>query len=259
MLASGAVSAIEKVPAGNSQSGHNLPLPARAIEVAPHVFSLGQAIDPEQGDMVEGLAIVHPKKIEVKPTAKPDKNSRPSACYAFLAKDAKWKTVEPWLINTANSYGLTADSIFSILTDSITKWENAAKADILGNGSVTANDLLADLSYPDTLNEVYFGPLDDGAIAMTVIWGIFDGTPKTRELREWDQIYNSLYTWSDTGATDAMDFENIATHELGHSAGMGDLYDSACGEETMFGYATWGETIKRTLNAGDLFGIGKLY
>ena len=56
-----------------------------------------------------------------------------------------------------------------------------------------------------------------------------------------------------------MDFANIATHELGHSVGLDDLYDDKCREQTMHGYADYGETKKRTLEAGDIAGISKLY
>ncbi|MBA7681586.1 hypothetical protein ES703_89926 [subsurface metagenome] len=56
-----------------------------------------------------------------------------------------------------------------------------------------------------------------------------------------------------------MDFENIATHELGHAVGLGDLYDSKCSEQTMYGYASNGETKKRTLESGDIAGIQSLY
>jgi hypothetical protein len=56
-----------------------------------------------------------------------------------------------------------------------------------------------------------------------------------------------------------MDFESIATHELGHIMGMADLYDSACSDQTMYGYATNGETHKRSLGTGDIWGIHALY
>ena len=39
-----------------------------------------------------------------------------------------------------------------------------------------------------------------------------------------------------------MDVLNIATHEIGHAAGMGDLYTTSAQEETMFGYSNEGET-----------------
>ena len=56
-----------------------------------------------------------------------------------------------------------------------------------------------------------------------------------------------------------MDIENIVTHELGHTFGMGDLYDSNCANETMYGYASEAETNKRTLESGDIEGVSKLY
>ena len=56
-----------------------------------------------------------------------------------------------------------------------------------------------------------------------------------------------------------MDFESIATHELGHSVGLDDLYTAECAEQTMYGYATEGETKKRSLEAGDIEGVGQLY
>lgn len=85
---------------------------------------------------------------------------------------------------------------------------------------------------------------------------------------EWDQIYDDAdFDWSeDCTAEDCtilgnekMDFENIATHELGHSVGLDDLYEDKCSEQTMYGYADDGETKKRNLEAGDITGIQKLY
>ena len=55
-----------------------------------------------------------------------------------------------------------------------------------------------------------------------------------------------------------MDFENIAQHELGHSFGLGHPSDG-CTEETMYRFASEGETKKRNLNSGDIAGIKKLY
>jgi len=56
-----------------------------------------------------------------------------------------------------------------------------------------------------------------------------------------------------------MDTQNIATHELGHAAGMGDLYETTAALETMYGYSTEGETSKRDLYFGDIAGIQNLY
>jgi hypothetical protein len=58
---------------------------------------------------------------------------------------------------------------------------------------------------------------------------------------------------------DVMDILNIATHELGHAAGMGDLYNTSASKETMYGYSSEGEITKRDLYIGDTAGIKNLY
>jgi hypothetical protein len=95
---------------------------------------------------------------------------------------------------------------------------------------------------------------------VTIVWGIFSGPTFQRQLVEWDQVYDdSDFDWSLTGELYKMDFDNIATHELGHTMGMGDLYTSGCSDQTMYGYASEGETNKRDLNSGDINGINNLY
>lgn len=48
-------------------------------------------------------------------------------------------------------------------------------------------------------------------------------------------------------------------HELGHVFGLSDLFLDSCNEETMYGLVGLGEVNKRTLEAGDIDGIHKLY
>ena len=224
------------------------------------VLSLGTAVDPQTGKLVEGLAIIHRKDSNSHKPNHPNQGGGQS-CYGYLASGAKWKTLEPWTVNPANSSGLGADFVFTNLSDDIVKWEVAAGAEILGTGSSTTQTLVADTTSLDGVNEVYFAAIDDsGTIAVTIVWGIFSGPPFGRELVEWDQVYDDAdYDWSASGEAGKMDFENIATHELGHSVGMADLYNLSCVAETMYGYADFGETNKRDLNAGDILGISKLY
>lgn len=238
-----------------------------AADNSPVVF-LGSSVDPGTGKVVEGFAIVHYKKDGG--NAKPSGGSaRLPSCYGFLASGAKWKTVEPWVANGTNTEGLDANFVLANLTGDVAKWEDAADgsvnsvqgANVLGVGSLTGNVLVADTVSPDNVNEVYFGDVSSsGAIAVTIVWGVFSGPTWNRRLVEWDMIFDETdFNWSSTGDLAKMDFENIATHELGHAVGLADLYNSACAEETMYGYATNGETKKQTLNTGDIAGMNKLY
>lgn len=252
----GLIAAAVAVPSSAlANSSAPVRVPAGASEVRP----LGLSFDSGSNRLVEGYAIVHYRKGGAKGggQAKPARTQ----CYGFLAKDAKWKSVEPWVVNPSNASGLDGGFVASNLTADIAKWESAAGANILGDGTVTADVLAGDTASPDNVNEVYFADVaEPGAIGITIVWGIFSGPTFQRELVEWDQIYDDVdYGWSDSGAAGAMDFENIATHELGHSVGLGDLYTSACASETMYGYASFGETQKRDLHTGDIAGIAKLY
>jgi hypothetical protein len=231
------------------------------------VISLGTGMDPATGKLVEGYAFIHYKDQAAKPEGKPGKGG--TKCYGFLAKDTKWKILETWVVNTTNTRGLAEASVLSILDGGISKWEDAADGtvgnsaiiDILGSGSTTSDALAADTVSPDNQNEVYFADISSaGAIAVTIVWGIFSGPPWMRELVEWDQVYDDVdYDWSLSGESGKMDFDNIATHELGHSVGMADIYSTDCSEVTMYGYADYGETKKRDLEPADVTGVSSLY
>lgn len=247
-----------------------LVLPAAAD--ASHVISLGTAVDPQSGRVVEGFAILHPREEAARPTGagggKGGKKGGGSTCYAFMASGAKWKSVEPWIVNPTNTSGLSDTFVFADLIGNIDKWEDAADGtvgdagavDILGDGTITSDPLMADMTAPDARNEVYFGSIaDPGVVGVTIVWGVFGGPPQGRELVEWDQVYDEAdYPWSSSGEAGKMDFENVSTHELGHAMGL-DHPDDSCTEETMYRYTDYGETLRRSLNAGDIAGIDALY
>lgn len=242
-----------------------LVLPLNADE-SP-VLSLGTSIDPKTKEAVEGIAFIHYKK-EFSHTPKHNGGAATTSCYAFLAKGAKWKSVEPWLVNPTNSRGIDEAYIASNITGDIFKWEDAADgavngilgANILGGGTTTFSPLTAENTAPDGLNEVYFADVSStGAIAVTIVWGRFSGPVSQRRLVEWDMIIDDVdFDWSQTGEPGKMDFENIITHELGHAVGMGHPVDT-CAEETMFRFADFGEIKKQSLNSGDIAGINILY
>ena len=257
-------------PSSPSSPDKPFALPKDAEKISEDTFKLKPSKDPSTGETVEAFAFVH-KKSHFKEV--PARVQRPakisvSTCYGYFASGAKWKSVEPWVVNPANNSGISDGAVFNTFVNAISKWEdatdgvvgNGAGVNVLGDGSATSAVLLADTVSPDNVNEAYFGAIDDpDTIAVTIVWGIFSGPTFQRRLVEWDQIYNSVYDWSSSGESNKMDLGNIVIHEKGHSFGMNDLYTSFCSEQTMYGYATTGETKKTTLEAGDINGINKLY
>lgn len=119
------------------------------------------------------------------------------------------------------------------------------------------NDLAWTSDQRDNKNTMVWGNYpESGVIAVTIVW--FNRATKT--ILEFDMVFDTDYAWGD-GAVDSsvMDLQNIATHELGHGAGLDDVYQNPSYQETMYGYSTSGETSKRDLYTGDKEGITKLY
>lgn len=239
-------------------------IPENAVEVTPGVFQLPSVV--VNGRVVQGFMFVDYKKEFAKPPWAGGGGAT-SNCFSFLAKGAKWKMIENYLVDPTNNTGLNATFVRSNVALDISKWEDAADGAV-GNGiskNILGNEVSgavdgADTSSPDNKNEVLFANVDSpGAIAVTIVWGYFSGPPSTRELIEWDQVYDDAdFAWSSSGEAGKIDFENIATHELGHAVGMGHSPDT-CTEETMYRFADYGETKKRDLNAGDVAGVKSLY
>lgn len=225
------------------------------------IASVSAFSDNAKIPVLEKKTFIHYKKANAKPPWAGGGNGKSDiTCYTFLSKNAKWKTVEDFKVNPLNGDGLSSSFVLDSVNAGIAEWENYG-GNIFGSGAIDYNASYNSGDF-DGVNTVSFGDLGDpNAIAVTTVWGYFSGPPQTRELLEWDMLFNDAsFSFGNSDSNSSkMDFLNIFTHEQGHSSGLGDLYDSGCLEETMYGYSTEGETKKRSLNAGDIEGIQKLY
>lgn len=251
-------------PLSYAQPAKTFSLPKNAKKISETLYDLGQK--EVNGKVAQGYAFIHKKDPSGRSAfGKGQGGKKPGSgatnCYEFLSKGARWKVTEPYILEATNSSGLSPEYIASASAVATATWDNQVSFGLFGprvEGTVDGADTVA----PDGKNEVYFGSISDpGAIAVTIVWGYFSGPTFARELLEFDMIFDDVdFRWGDAQADSAvMDFQNIATHELGHAAGLGDLYTTSCTQETMYGYASEGEINKRDLNTGDITGIKKLY
>ncbi len=193
----------------------------------------------------------------------PDKGGKGGGdkCFSVLAKGAKWKVVENYIVDPTNAQNIPDSLITQATTAGINEWNVNSPETIFGNevtGTVQASTIGVSMN---DQNEMIFADIDrPGVIAVTFTWGIYGGPPQARELVEWDAVYDDQdFDWGDATSNPAlMDLQNIITHELGHSGGLGHP-ESTCVDETMYAFASAGETKKRDLNAGDKAGINNLY
>lgn len=186
--------------------------------------------------------------------------------YAFLGKGVKWKDLPVnYVIDPDNPD--VESFVVEAISNGAEEWDAHTDVNLFGSYTIVY-DATFDTDSPDGRNELLFGNWpEENVIAVTVVWGYFRGPPQQREIIEFDIMFDTDFNWgyagdtseTELGDTSIMDLQNIATHEFGHGAGLADLYADECSEQTMYGYADYGETKKRTLNTGDIAGIQALY
>lgn len=98
---------------------------------------------------------------------------------------------------------------------------------------------------------------EDNPDWLAVAWVWYDTS--TLEISSTSITFSTHWPWATNGASDAYDVQGIAAHESGHWLMLNDLYSGGCSEATMYGYASLGETKKRTLDGGDIAGIQAIY
>jgi predicted Zn-dependent protease len=187
--------------------------------------------------------------------AKPGKGAaKDSSCYSLMG--VKWQaTPVNYYINPTNPQGLTQTFITSAISTAAETWDATTSKELFNNAYQV--DYSARYGTYDGKNSIAFGPYQqNNVIAVTSVWY----NKRTKSIVEFDQLYNTYYSWGDATANSAlMDLQNIATHELGHAVGLDDIYNSRCTAVTMYGYSDNGETIKRTLEQPDITGLQKMY
>ena len=157
--------------------------------------------------------------------------------------------------NCADSAAGDQASQLTQIQNGMAGWNNAGANFVFTYAGTSTQ---TSVTYNNT-NLIFFSlnPPDGGDyVAANYHW--FDGG----DMLESDIVYNDAdYTWwnGSGGCFNKMDIWNIATHELGHSLCLLDLYNSGDSEKTMYGYTGWCETKKRTLDPDDINGIISVY
>ena len=180
---------------------------------------------------------------------KPDSNDK----YWYKVSSLTWNNPNPQIQYEINLEGSgLGPSAASAIATCFETWDDTTNAELFSN-SYTASVLEAGVR--DYHNVLSFGIEEPGIIAVTTIWSI------SGQIVEIDVLFNTYYPWTQNGAveTNKMDLENIATHEIGHWLVLEDLYNRPARSVTMYGYSTYGETIKETLEADDIKGVQVIY
>jgi len=238
------------------------------LVLAERIYAEGKGGKVDKGPLSKKV-FIHYKKPRGKPE-NPGKPSKPpkddGGSYTYIANGLKWRGAEDYSFNPGGS----SPSFSSDISAAMATWDDQVGFQIFGSLSTSNTAMVNENSDGD--NVFVFDNLDNypwlnigdssNVIAVTIVWGYYNGPPQLREIEEVDMIFNtgSAWGWGDATVNPTlMDVQNIAAHEVGHAAGMGDLYRVSAQDETMFGYSSIGETKKRDLYYGDIAGITNLY
>ena len=155
-------------------------------------------------------------------------------CY----KLAKWRWSPP-VSYTIDSNDFSQRET-SALADAKAEWQTYTSKKLF-NDFTTGSGIAG---VRDNKNLITFGNYpQNGVIAVTYTWY----NPGTKLAVESDILFDTDFSWGTTGDASLMDVQNIATHEMGHTLGLSDLYTDSCNSVTMYGYSTEGDIEKRTL------------
>lgn len=168
----------------------------------------------------------------------------------------KWKAseVEYFFFSASlTGTGLDVAATETSLLNGFAVWREAnGNAPLFDLNHDTTSDSPAIPAY-DGVNALAWQDLGAGTtIAVTYTWY----SRKTKEAVHFDMAFNTRFAWSNVGASDAMDVQNIAAHEAGHVMGLDHATPA---DNTMYAYADEGETQKRDLAPGDVAGINARY
>jgi len=209
-------------------------------------------LDPDGKWLLEKQVFVHYKTDDVKPQ-NPGKTGS-AICYKLMG--VAWDTLPvDYVINPTNSQGLQDSFVTSAVQSSAETWDSATSKELFADSYLVDNT--AQYGAADGKNAIAFGAYSqNNVIAVTTVWYTRVG----KKIVEFDILFNDAYQWGDaTSNSSVMDLQNIATHELGHSVGLSDVYTQSCSAVTMYGYSAYGETSKRTLEPSDILGLQKIY
>jgi hypothetical protein len=230
------------------------------VIVSPSIPASGKASEQTQGKAgknakgppaIETVTFVNTPHWSSPPWYPP---TQETDTYRLVVGGLRWAGDDPAVDCVVYTQGAPAGA-FGAISPAFTEWDGWTSADIYG--SITESGENPPGIAADEVNTISWGTIDGpgGTIAVTQ----FRYWVNTRELIEFDIVFDSDEDWSTTGDENAFDIQNVATHELGHSLVLDDLRSPRDGALTMHAYTWPGDIAKRDLGSGDILGIRAIY
>ncbi len=182
---------------------------------------------------------------------------------AYDVSPYRWQTTGiKYTINPSTAvrnYRLSQNDVKNAITNSFETWDKAIAPQINlydSNGVTMSSTARASLNSPDYKNVITWASISNhNIVAMSNMWY----RTSDNRLVDCDIVFNTYFKWGIGSSTGKYDIQDICTHEVGHWTGLNDIYDGHYTPMTMYGYASFGETYKRSLEPGDVTGVNVAY
>jgi hypothetical protein len=179
---------------------------------------------------------------------------------AYSLTGRKWVQKDPQIkmsVNAAGS-GLTTAQMQSAVTAAANTWDAATNQNLFHDGGAVATTAVQ--GKYDKQNVISFINYNPGctALASAGTWYRLTKVDGYYPIVESDIAFNSNYKWTTTGES-GKDFQSVALHEMGHTIGLGDIYNKVAFSKDTRQVMHYYTGIKRTLGNGDATGVWKLY
>lgn len=279
----GFVCCTNAVRASRSLLAHLLERRPESYRVSHDTHWLGVAPHPRDSSRnVTGYALLHVHKRSWRARALVNSVSKHvhfnrslhvsgEACTAPISPHAHWRSTPGFEVFTKSRQGIPAEQFVAAATGAAESWRCLlASRGLAAIGPMTAVDKTRSardmcIDAPDGHNQIGFGPVhsDGGTVALTTLWGVFDGPLSERELTEFKIVLDEeSFPFGDSAIQKGVvDTRSTLTHELGHANGIDDGYiaSSTCEEGTMFGTSAENEIKKRSIETSDAEVLFSLY
>lgn len=189
-----------------------------------------------------------------------------SSAYTLLGY--RWNTKDPqirWVLkddNIMKNEGLSTTEVKSAIVAASNTWDAASNQNLFADSGLVTADSLVTADRYDRKNTINWKPFITNCNALGYARTYYSSAKVDGyySALESDLVLNSNYNWrTDSINKRDIDVQSVLLHEMGHTLGLGDLYNKADytydTQQVMHYYS--GE--KRNLGNGDKTGIWKLY
>ena len=212
--------------------------------------------EPTRPGMLVQVFVHRPRVTEVQLQVCPDPDS------VALTHLAGWRLPAgnwTYQLNSAGTPSSVGRANFpTLVANSFQPWVNALNVSSSPPNLVRGADVSLDRSKGDGKNIIAWGRTSGSALGTTYIRYF----PSTGLVVDVDTIMNKRMAWSwqpTTCGFSTYETQDVMTHELGHWYGLDDEYTAEYVDNTMYGYASRGESKKNTLTTGDTQAVQALY